>query len=798
MSTETPMLKVTINGQTLEVPKGWSIIQAADEAGITIPRFCYHKKLSVAANCRMCLVDVEGARKPTPACASPVADGMVVYTKSQKTIAYQKAVMEFLLINHPLDCPICDQGGECELQDVAMGYGKDVSRYNQGKRSVPQKDIGPLVATDLTRCIHCTRCVRFGEEIAGMKELGMTNRGGHAEIATFLSQPLDSEMSGNVIDLCPVGALTSKPFRYQARAWEMQQYPFVSPHDCVGSNLYGHVRRGALMRVVPRENEALNEVWCSDRDRFSYQALSSPARAQRPMIKRDGEWDEVDWSEAFEYLVKKFHAIANEHGAEKIGALASPASTTEEFYLLQKLLRAIGSPNIDHRLRQCDDRQLEGYGAYPGLNCELNDINQADVVLIIGADLRRAQPILHHRVRQASRQGAKVVVLNPVEFDHRFEKAKNILVNTDELILLVAQCLKGLIAAKGWGVSSSITQLLENVVITDAIQELVTRLAQAKRPILLAGDLVYDHPSASDLLALLGLIFDKLPAKGGILTQGANTAGAWLAGAVPHQGPGRQAVAEKGLSAKQMLTQFDGLKAYVLLQTEPNLDSSFGFLATENLQQAECVVALTAFATENLKAYADIILPVSAYTETAGTYVNVCGQPQHFSAISRAPGEAKPAWKVLRVLANFLEVAGFDYATLEEVQAEIAQTCQAKVGPGLDFTLPLALPTTQKQLKRVPYWPLYAVDTIVRQAPALQATDEMQAVNAVYVHPNTAAALQFAEGDLLLLQQNHGSKVTLPLKLDATLSEKAVMVAMGTEYAARLGQAYDQISLVRV
>lgn len=797
MSENTPTLKVIIDGQELQVPKGWSIIQAADEAGIPIPRFCYHKKLRVAANCRMCLVDVEGARKPTPACATPVAENMVVYSKSQKTIQYQKAVMEFLLINHPLDCPVCDQGGECELQDVAMGYGKAASDYTLGKRVVPKKDIGPLIETDLTRCIHCTRCVRFGADVAGVKELGMIGRGEHSEIATFLDENVTNELSGNVIDLCPVGALTSKPFRYRARAWEMQQHPMIAPHDCIGSNMNGHVRRGDLLRIVPRENEALNETWLSDRDRFSYQSLNNlDLRATEPKIKREGEWEVVTWQEAFEFIVKKFNHIANEYGAEHIGALASPSSTTEEFYLLQKLMRAIGSQHVDHRLRQQDDRQLQGYGPLPGIDCSLSEIQAADVIVVLGSDSRRSQPILHHRFRQAALQGADITLINPVKFERRFE-AQDWLVNADDLLLVLAELVKAHSQESEQPLSEKAANLLSDVKPSQEASSLASKLHRAQRPVLLVGEGILNHPDASNLLSLFALLKTRVEAKGGLITEGANTAGAWLAGCVPilpHQNGKNK---ESGYSAKKMLTPDSQMKAMLLLNTEPHLDSAFGLNAVESLQNTECVIALTAYETEGLQSYADVILPIAAFAETDGTYVNAFGDMQTFKAVAKVRGEAKPAWKVLRVMANFLDVAGFEYIDIEAVRKEALST-PPQLKNELHFDLPLALPTLQKQLKRYASVPLYASDMVVRYAQALQATQEAKSALKVAVNPQLANSLNLEDGCEVLVQQGERTGIQMTVKVTDEVAGKTVWVPQALEETLGLGVPFEQISVVRV
>lgn len=796
--TEIPLVKVIIDGQELEVPQGVMIIEAADKAGITIPRFCYHKKLSVAANCRMCLVEVENGRKPMPACASPVSDGMKVFTKSKQAIAYQKAVMEFLLINHPLDCPICDQGGECELQDMAMGYGQDVSRYNQGKRVVEDHDIGPLISTDLTRCIHCTRCVRFGIEIAGLREMGMAGRGEHSHISTFLHQSVDSEMSGNVIDLCPVGALTSKPFRYQARAWEMQQFPTVAPHDCVGSNLYLHVRRNEVMRAVPRENETLNEVWIADRDRFSYQALQSDQRLTQPMIKRDGEWETVDWSEAFEHIIKQFDRIKDKHGVSAFGALASPNSTTEELYLLQKLFRGFDCSNIDHRMRQHDFSHQNWQAQIPGLDCSLQEIEDADVIWGLGGDFRRDHPIVHHRIRQATHHAAEICITNPIDFDLRFKETIKQLVNFDDLVLAAASVLKAVLkqTKQQNTVSESMVAMVNEVADDPLSEQIADKLLKTDHPIILGGLLAANHPQAAILDAIMCMIKQLVNAKGGQLTEGANSAGAWLAGAVPHRGVAGEKV-KKGLNAAEML-QHDKIRAFLLLNTEPEFDSAYGIEATRSLSAAECVVALTPFVGKGLQQYADVMLPIAAFSETSGTYINALGHWQSFQGVVTPAGQARPAWKVIRVLANFMELGGFEYLSTADILAEIEMNHQNSDFKPEVWKAPKALPKPQRVSKRVSVVPMYATDGLVRRADALQQTQLAQLQSVVKVSPAVASKHKLNDGDKVSFRQKEGDSVVLVVSIDPLLPDKNIVVPMGIEQTLTLSKAFDRVMMEKV
>ena len=798
---EKPGVDLEIDGKTVTAAPGEMIIEVADREGFIIPRFCYHKKLSIAANCRMCLVEVENAPKAMPACATPVMKDMKVFTKSKKTIAYQKAVMKFLLINHPLDCPICDQGGECELQDLSMGYGADVSNYTLPKRVVKDENIGPLIATDLTRCILCSRCVRFGKEIAGIKELGIEGRGEESEIRTFLNESVNSEMSGNVIELCPVGALTSKPYRFKARAWEMQQYSSIAPHDCVGSNISVHVRFDEVMRVVALENEAINEVWLSDRDRFSYEGLNSALRITTPMIKRDGDWEKVSWNKAFEYVSQKFKEILKHHGPKMLGALASPSSTTEEFYLLQDLMHAMGSFNVDHRLRQCDFSHQNNIGDYPGLNCSLDTISHADVILIVGSDIRQEQPIIHHRIRQATLRGAKVFLLNPADFKVYFDPAETFVANIGDLPRLLAdfaKCVSDYVPDKPLGESG--VHLFESLTPKSLVKKAAKALCSAKNPVVLAGQIASNHPHASILYSLVEIIGNLTEASGGYLTAGANTAGAWLAGAIPHRGPGGQANLDPGLDAKQMLGDRTSLKGYLLLNIDPELDCAYGYQSLQHLENADCVVAMSMFMEEGISRCADVILPIAAFTETSGTFINAMGDWQSFKGCVKPKGEARPAWKVLRVLANFLELEGFDYISSEAVLTRFKTELEKDKKPLEDSrgTLPDSLPPLQSLLQRLATVPAYASDALVRHSMPLQDTEDYKESCFIRMSEGLASSFGFRAGAEILVEQNKGKGVTLTLKIDNRLPDKTVQIPMGIRLTAALGEAFDHLNLMEV
>lgn len=767
-------IEIEIDGRVLTAKPNQTVIQVADEAGIYIPRFCYHKHLSIPANCRMCLVEVEKSPKALPACATPVMAGMKVFTRSQKTLLAQRAVMEFLLINHPLDCPICDQGGECELQDLSMGFGASHSDYNECKRAVADENLGPLIATEMTRCILCTRCIRFGEEIAGIRELGMTYRGEHEEVTTFVEEAMTSEVSGNIIDLCPVGALTSKPYRFTARAWELNQFPGISPHDCIGSNLNIHTRYGKVMRVVSREQAEVNQTWISDRDRFSYAGLYHADRLASPMIKIDGKFKAVEWQQAFEFAAEKLQTLISEHGADQLGALASPNSTTEEFYLLQKLMRGLGSPHIDHRLREVDTSDQAHMPAFPGLGISLSELEQCDAILLIGSNLQKEQPLAAIRLRKAVAKGAAIAVINPVDYAFNFKvSAKSI-------------CAPHLMV-------DALTEIL-NALKQSSDNEIAKLLQGKQKPQIILGALALHHPQASQIRALAQEIATVCNAKFGLMTSGANSAGGWLAGAVPHRQPGNIAASVTGLNAMEMLSQ--PRQAYVLLNVEPELDTANAYLATEALKQAKFVLSLSVYRNPVLEAHADVILPMAAFTETSGTFLNATGIWQGFNGVANPYETSRPAWKILRVLGNFLNLQGFDYESSEQVKHEFNPLVK-------DITeTTYALPTIKHQeksrvkLSRIGEIPLYATDSLVRRStPLQQAQTNIEGdVATARMHPDTAKSLQFQEGDTVRIRQDH-AHASLKVKLDAQIATHAVWIAGGIEATKNSGELLGSIEI---
>ena len=711
------MVNVFVDGVPAQGRKGAMIIHVTDANNAYVPRFCYHDKLPIAANCRMCLVEVEKAPKPLPACATPITEGMKIFTKSPNAIAAQKATMEFLLINHPLDCPICDQGGECELQDLAMGFGRDASRFHERKRVVKDKNLGPLVSTDMTRCIHCTRCVRFGQDIAGIQELGTMGRGENMEIGTYIERSVDHELSGNIIDLCPVGALNSKPFRYQARSWEMTQHALVSPHDGLGTNLYGHVLRGKLMRMVPRANESINEAWIADRDRFSYEGIYSPDRLLAPMIREGSQWRTADWQQALEATAEglKSHVAL-------LGALASPSATTEEFALLARIMRGLGSPHIDHRLRQRDFRDAGADPLRPDLGLSIADVESLQGLLIVGSHLRHDLPLLAHRVRKAARRGARIALLDATDHEYLFPVAARLRSTPAEQVLDLAAVVIAAAQAAAIGVPQAAAALAESTPVTDAHRALAAALMTGDRRAVWLGAQALRHPAYADLRALAAALCAVSGATLGVLAEGGNAAGAWLAGALPHREPGGRIAAVPGRNAAQMLDI--ALSAYILFGgIDPGADTGAAD-ALRALGGAEFVVAMTPFASDELKRVAHVLLPIGTFAETSGTYVNLEGQWQSWAGAAKLVGEARPGWKVLRVLGNLLGLAGFDYNSSDEVMQQLKLQCAASTPAPLSTSHEVQMRANETAAKdaTVKDVPMYEVDSLVRRSLPLQLT----------------------------------------------------------------------------
>jgi len=772
------MVELTIDGKKVEVPEGSMVMQAAHKLGLYVPHFCYHKKLSIAANCRMCLVEVEKAPKAMPACATPVTNGMIVHTASPKAIAAQKSVMEFLLINHPLDCPICDQGGECQLQDLAVGYGASASRYQEEKRVVFHKEMGPLVsAEEMQRCIHCTRCVRFGQEIGGVMELGMLNRGEHSEITSFVGRAVESELSGNMIDICPVGALTSKPFRYTARTWELARRRSVSPHDSVGANLVVQVKRDRVMRVVPFENEDVNECWISDRDRFSYEGLYTEDRLGHPMIRTaDGQWREASWSDALQAVVRGLKQVRDQHGAGQIGALGTEQATLEELTALARLTRGIGSENVDFRLRQTDAGLDRAVAGVPWLGMPIAELGELDRVLVVGSFLRKDHPLFAQRLRQAVKRGTQVSFIDGAADDPLFPVQARLTVAPGALPNALAEVAVALAQAAGQKVPAAFA----GVNPSDEAQAIAASLASGEKVGVLLGNLATSSPSAALIAANAQAVAQACQATLGFLTAGGNTVGGYLAGATPKG---------EGLAAKRMLAQ--GLKAYIVLHAEPALDADDGVQAVQSLKAAEFAVALTSFRS-SAEDWADVMLPVGPFTETSGTFVNAEGRAQSFKGVAAPYEEARPAWKVLRVLGNLFELPGFDDETSESIRDSVlAGGIEAHLSN--QVTTPIGLADVAKTLERLADVPIYRSDALVRRSEPLQQAAASRAPQA-RMCAATLAAIGAQSGQAVRVRSERG-EITMSALLDNAVAEGAVRIAAAFAETMPLGGSFGSITV---
>ncbi|MYN13641.1 NADH-quinone oxidoreductase subunit G [Pusillimonas sp. TS35] len=774
------MVEITIDGIKTEAPEGSMVIQAAHKLGVYVPHFCYHKKLSVAANCRMCLVDVEKAPKALPACATPVTNGMVVHTRSAKAVAAQKSVMEFLLINHPLDCPVCDQGGECQLQDLAVGYGASASRYQEAKRVVVAKEMGPLISTEaMQRCIHCTRCVRFGEEIGGMMEIGMVNRGEFSEITTFVGKSVESELSGNMIDICPVGALLSRPFKFSARTWEMSRRFSVSPHDSLGANLVVQAKMDRVLRVVPFENEAVNECWISDRDRFSYEGLYVKDRLAHPMIRgEDGEWREASWSDALQVVVQGLNTVREHAGPEQIGAIGSPTATTEELALLARLTRALGSENVDFRMRNIDaafDKALPGV---PWLGMPVADLGKLDRVLVIGSFLRKDHPLMAQRLRQAVKHGTQVSFIDSAADDPLFPVHARMTVAPSLLPNALAEVSVALALQGGQAAPDAYA----GVAASEIARTIAASLASGERVAILVGNMATASDRAALIAANASVLAKALGARFGFLTPGGNTVGGYLAGAVPAAG---------GLGAEQMLKQ--ALKAYIVLHTEPLFDSDNGPQAVQALKDAAFAVALTPFRSA-AQDWADVMLPVAPFTETSGTFVNAEGRVQSFKGVAAPYADTRPAWKVLRVLGNLFELQGFDDETSESVRdAVLVGGVDGRLSNNVAAQPGLSQHTAG--LERVTDIPIYRSDALVRRSEPLQQTPASAAPRA-RMAAATLAQVGAQDGDALKIRSAQG-EIVLPAQIDDTVAPGCVRIAAAFDATVALGGGFGELKVER-
>ncbi|MDX1608698.1 MAG: NADH-quinone oxidoreductase subunit NuoG [Halofilum sp. (in: g-proteobacteria)] len=791
-TVEEQTVEIEVDGKPIRVRKGAMLIEATDAAGIDVPRFCYHKKLSIAANCRMCLVEVEKAPKPLPACATPVTDGMKVYTTSKKALDAQRGTMEFLLINHPLDCPICDQGGECELQDVSLGYGEGISRFTEGKRAVTDENLGPLISTDMTRCIHCTRCVRFGVEVAGVPELGATGRGEDMRIGTYVGKTISSELSGNVIDLCPVGALTNKPARYTFRPWELIQHASVSPHDAIGSNLHLHQRRGRVMRVVPRENESINETWIADRDRYSVHGLYSRDRVRRPLVKRGGIWEEVDWDVALPAAVGVLREVIDEHGPEQLATLVSPFATLEEQYLVQKLVRGLGSPHVDHRLRQLDFSDQDRAPVMPWLGLSIAQLEQVDAALLVGSNVRKEQPIAGHRLRKAVRKrGARVSFLNSRRFDFHFDVDQQIVSHPDELFADLAAIGAALVTETGAEAPAAARDAIRAAEPDERHKAVAEALAAARTGCLLLGPQAIESPHLARLRVLAAAVAQLADVPFGYLPEAGNACGAWLAGAVPHRGPGGAAAERPGDHAWSLVAQ--PRRGYLLYGVEAEFDAADPAAATAALGQAERVLAIASFTTDAMLQYADVILPAATFAETDGTFVNAEGLWQSFSAAGTPDGDSRPGWKILRVLGNELGLDGFDHFAAAEVRRELKELCRELVLDNGVGDAVAEAPGRRDGLLRVGSVPLYSTDPLVRRSKPLQAAADAGRPVAL-IAPAEAEAQGLAEATRVLVRQE-GSEQLLELVQDEGVAPGCVWIPQALAETTVLGPNYAPVEL---
>jgi len=788
------LVNIEVDGIALQAPKGSMIIEATDKAGISIPRFCYHRKLSIAANCRMCLVDVEKAPKPMPACATPVMEGMKIFTQSRRAIDAQHGVMEFLLINHPLDCPICDQGGECELQDLAMGYGRSVSRFTERKRVVKDKNVGPLVQTDMTRCIHCTRCVRFLEEIAGSSEMGGSGRGDRLEIGTCVENSIDSELSGNIIDLCPVGALTNKPFRFAARAWELTAKPSVGVHDGVGSLLYHHVRAGKILRSVPRDNEATNETWLSDRDRYSHAGLYATDRVTQPLVKKSGQWQAVSWDEAIKAAAGILRAVADA-APEDLCALMSPGAATEEYFLAQRLVRGLGSHNIDHRLREQDFSDDESRPSSPAFAAKIAELGRSNAVLLLGCNPRHEAPIIGHRLRQAWRRGATLMSLNPLDWEFVFTTRQNIVVAPQFMVAELAAIAAALATKLSLKMPADIAGLAGTVKAQARHEDIAEALRTAERGVLLLGQFAMSHHRASELRRLAGWIAASSGSALNLLPHGANSTGAWLAGAVPHRGPAGRSRG-RGMNKSEMIRSTG--KTWLLWDLEPEFDIENPAAATAALKAAGHVLAVTSFATDSLKQLAEVILPLAPIAESEGSLVNLNGETIQFAAAGKPSGEARPGWKILRRLGDELGLEGFGQIDLADLQMHIQATLQAAGAAGADSASAAttgdaraAADDPGKALYRVGEVPMFSTDALCRRASALQQTKHALS-DFVGLNPADAVRLRLKNGDAASIRQGEVS-IQLEVRVSERVPQGAAWVRSATCSTRELGSATGPI-----
>jgi NADH-quinone oxidoreductase subunit G len=790
-------ITVTINGQQIESQAGRLLIDVADENNIVIPRFCYHKKLSVAANCRMCLVEIERSPKPMPACATPVADGMVVQTRSRAAIAAQKSTMEFLLINHPLDCPICDQGGECELQDVAMGFGEGISQYSEQKRVVMDKNIGPLIATDFTRCIHCTRCIRFGDEIAGLPEMGATGRGEDMEIGTFIEKSISSELSGNVIDICPVGALTAKPSRYTARPWELTQHPSVAAHDCIGSNIFVHTRNNTVIRVVPRDNDSINETWISDRDRFSYTALTDTSRITTPMMRENGQLKAVDWDTALSLAVDKLSTLASQD-ASQIATLISPQATLEEHFLAQKLVRGLGSSNIDHRLNQVDFSTQDKSPVMPWLGRSLESVESIDACLIVAGNLQQEQPMLSHRIRKATlNKNAQVSSICHVAGQYNFDLLEEMNGSAEQLVNDLAGVTLALSEKSGNALSENLRNLLQDFKLQAEHKSIAASLLDAKSSAVFVGIQSLTNPYLALIEELCESISHISDSSLGYLSPMANSAGACLAGTLPHRLAGGVEAPDEGEHAGQLTESKHRL--LLSIGINPTLDISHSERVQQLAQNNEFILAINSHSNEFIEENADLILPLASFAETSGTFVNTEGLWQSFKGCIKTPGESRQGWKILAALGQLLLPGEFDYEDSVAVKNEVKAHCSEVSLNNLSGVESAVsrLPARSRSIQKVSMVPIYASDELLRLSKPLQATPLMNDQCAIVMNRQQAEKSKLADAIQVHIKQGQGTAV-LPLRLSDTIATGCVYIPSGIDAVKDLTQAFGSVELEKV
>ncbi|MCU7836611.1 MAG: NADH-quinone oxidoreductase subunit NuoG [gamma proteobacterium symbiont of Taylorina sp.] len=783
------MVTIEINGKQVQAEQGQMLIEAADKAGVSIPRFCYHKNLSVSANCRMCLVQVDKFPKAIPACATPVTEGMSVKTNSTMALAAQKAVMEFLLINHPLDCPVCDQGGECDLQDYSIGYGDDKTHYAEIKRVVKDKNIGSLIATELTRCIHCTRCVRFGQEIAGMREMGATGRGDWMEIGTYIEKSIDSELSGNIIDLCPVGSLTAKPSRFNARVWELASNDSIGFHDCVGSNTNIQTKDGQIKRTIARANDAINDAWISDRDRYSYEGLQSNDRLTKPQIKKDGKWSEASWDDALQFAVDGLKNIAD---SSQIGSICSPSATTEEMYLLQKLLRGVGSSNIDHRLRQSDFTGQDQDPLFLNLGMKISEVSTQQAALLIGSNVRKEQPIMGHQLRQASLNGAKISLLNSVKYEQTFKVSQEFIVPVSQIFKELKALAKAVIELTDCEVPDGLPALIAMVKVRKNHKQCISELKDAEKSVVMLGSLAQSMPHYAAIRMLASWIAAATGSTLSYLSPGANSSGAYLSDLLPNRNTDNQS--GSGLDTQAMLAE--GLKGYVLYGIEAELDIDNPVQAVNALSNAEFVVSLSCYDSDALKSYSNVILPIAAMTESSGTLINIDGSWQTFNAISKAAGLSKPGWKVLRVMGNLFNLDGFDYQSSEDVISELKSDLNGssdELNTSCEWLCPENSSAQTHDIQRIAELVIYKVDAVTRRATALQKTQDAQ-VDFAKINSALAKKLKLNDGQLVIAKQGDNT-AEITLSIDDRICDNSVYLPAGIDAAASLGGGFDSIEL---